>query len=87
MTSRSDQLAEDRTRLANQRTFLAFIRTAIMFMATGITLIKLFADDTLLRFLGWLLLPVSLITFIVGLSLYVRMNRNLKSTAKETGRE
>lgn len=77
--SRSDQLAEDRTRLANLRTFLAFVRTAIMVFATGVTFIKLFSDDEVFVILGWLLLPVSLFTLVVGLVLYLRMNRELKT--------
>ncbi|WP_163707713.1 DUF202 domain-containing protein [Mangrovibacterium lignilyticum] len=82
--SRSDQLAEDRTRLANQRTFLAFIRTALMVFATGITLIKLFYSDPWLVVLGWVLLPVSLFTFIMGVVLSIRMNKGLKLTADES---
>ncbi|WP_170154643.1 DUF202 domain-containing protein [Mangrovibacterium diazotrophicum] len=81
--SRSDQLAEDRTRLANLRTFLAFVRTAIMVFATGITFIKLFSADESLVIIGWMLLPVSLGTLVVGFILYLRMNKELKETGKD----
>jgi len=81
--SRSDQLAEDRTRLANLRTFLAFVRTAIMVFATGITFIKLFSADEALVVIGWLLLPAALVTLIVGFILYLRMNKELKETSND----
>jgi len=83
--SRSDQLAEDRTRLANLRTFLAFVRTAIMIFATGITFIKLFPGDEALVVIGWVLVPVALFTLALGFVLYLRMNKELKDSTGDSG--
>jgi len=55
-----------------------------MVFATGITLIKLFYSDPWLVVLGWVLLPVSLFTFIMGVVLSIRMNKGLKLTADES---
>jgi putative membrane protein len=73
-----NQLAEQRTLLANQRTFLAFVRTAIMICASGITFIKVFPDDKSLVVLGYVFLPVSVVTFVTGMVLYFRENRKIK---------
>ncbi len=75
---RNTELAEERTMMANQRTFLAFIRTALMGMATGITFIKVFQADSILVVLGWILIPVSMLTFIVGLIQYIRIKKRLR---------
>ncbi len=75
---RNTELAEERTMMANQRTFLAFIRTALMGLATGITFIKVFTTDSFLVIAGWLLLPVSIVTFVVGLVQYIRIKKRLR---------
>ncbi|MEM6255714.1 MAG: DUF202 domain-containing protein [Cyanobacteria bacterium P01_D01_bin.156] len=73
-----DTLARDRTLLANERTLLAYLRTAIMLFASGITLIKLFATDTrMLQSLGYLLLPLSFTTGVVGYMRFVGMRRKI----------
>lgn len=72
-----DQLAIDRTKLANERTFLAYVRSAIMLFISGVTLVKLFADDTLVVQLGVALIPASLGIVVFGGLRFHRMRRRL----------
>ena len=75
-----DKLAKDRTELANERTFLSFIRTAIMIFASGITFIKVFFEDKILVVLGWFLIPVSFIFFIIGLFVFKKTRKKINET-------
>lgn len=73
-----NSLARDRTLLANERTLLAYLRTAIMLFASGITLVKLFAtDQRSLQALGYMLLPLSFTTGLVGYVRFVDMRRKI----------
>ena len=67
-----DLLAADRTILANERTFLAYIRTAFGVSLGGITLIKLFSH-IVAKIFGWILIPLGLILFFLGLWRYRKM--------------
>ena len=78
-----DELARDRTVLASERTFLAYIRTSLMFLASGITLLKLFHDDEILRIIGYLLIPISL---AAGLTGYIRF-RKMRSELRDLSRQ
>ncbi|MBI4505278.1 MAG: DUF202 domain-containing protein [Chloroflexi bacterium] len=71
-----DHLAMDRTILANERTFLAYIRTALAFAAAGVSLVHFF-DSPATEVLGWALIPVAAITFVVGLVRYTRMRSTI----------
>ena len=64
-----DFLAVDRTILANQNTFLAYLRTALTLFVAGVTFIRFF-DLLLIEIIGWIFIPIGLITFIVGLIRY-----------------
>ncbi|MBN2294315.1 MAG: DUF202 domain-containing protein [Pirellulales bacterium] len=75
-----DSLARDRTFLANERTFLAYLRTAIMLLASGITLIKLFGDDYALLVLGYVLVPVSIATGLLGYVRFIRMRGKIDNS-------
>lgn len=66
-----DHLALDRTRLANHRTFLAYTRTMIMLFASGISFLKAFPDDKVMRVLGWILIPASIAVLIVGITYFL----------------
>jgi len=74
-----DYLAIDRTRLANQRTLLAYIRTAIMIFGTGITFIHIFRTQHILWIIGISLLPVSLLTAIIGLVSFFTTRNKMKN--------
>jgi len=75
-----NRLARNRTVLANERTFLAYIRTSIMFAISGVTLIKFFTSEFYIVILGYSLLPVALINFIVGYIRYQKMIRLISET-------
>jgi putative membrane protein len=66
-----DFLAVDRTILANQNTFLAYIRTALTLFVAGLTFIKFF-DMFIITVIGWIFMPIGIVTFVVG---FVRYNR------------
>lgn len=75
-----DYLATDRTKLSNQNTFLAYIRTALTLFVGGVTFVKFFASP-LIEAIGWIFIPVGLVTFVVG---FFRYNRLRQSLAKIT---
>ena len=75
-----NRLARNRTILANERTFLAYIRTSIMFGISGVTLIKLFNTEFYVVFLGFALLPIAVINFIVGFYRYRTMITHINET-------
>jgi putative membrane protein len=72
-----NRLARNRTILANERTFLAYIRTSIMFAISGVTLIKLFSTEYYIMIIGYALLPVALLNYIVGMLRYRKMCRRI----------
>lgn len=76
-----DFLAVDRTILSNQNTFLAYIRTALTFFVGGLTFIKFF-DQPIIETVGWMFLPIGVLTFIVGLLRYNRLRGALAQTRK-----
>ena len=75
---RQDHLALDRTKLANHRTFLAYTRTMIMLFASGITFLKAFPDDNVMRVLGWILIPAAVVVLIVGITYFCITNYTVK---------
>jgi len=81
-----DELAKERTVLANERTFLAYVRTTIMLLASGITLIKILRVNDILRYFGWLLIPVSAVVAAIGILRYSRRKKQLKKLEPEQSR-
>ncbi len=73
-----DQLAIERTKLANYRTLLAFTRTFLMIIISGVTLIKIVSKDDFLFYIGVVLIPISFVILIIGVSDYLRVKNNLK---------
>ena len=71
-----DFLAIDRTILANQNTFLAYIRTALTLFVAGVTFIRFF-ELTVVVIIGWIFVPVGVVTFIIGLIRYNKKRRVL----------
>lgn len=67
-----DFLATDRTRLSNQNTFLAYGRTALTLFVAGLTFIRFF-DSVWIEAIGWIFIPVGVITFAIGLFRYNRL--------------
>jgi putative membrane protein len=78
-----DYLAIDRTKLANERTLLAYFRTVILLVATGVTLIKLFPDERILRIAGFGMFPFSLLIGLLGIYSFYRTKKNISTGYKE----
>jgi putative membrane protein len=77
--TKGDCLAIERTKLANQRTGLAYVRTALMMCVTGVTVLKFFAEDQLLRIAGAVTLLLALVVLILGALIYLKEASRLKN--------
>ena len=80
--SLTDNLAIDRTKLANERTFLAYFRTFIVLLSSGFAIVKL---DILaeIKWLGYILVIISPIIFLIGVIRYVYVKRNIQKYYRE----
>ncbi len=77
-----DHLALDRTKLANQRTLLAFVRTSLYLVVSGIAVIKVdFLDK--IRFLGFILVGISLIVLILGVWNYFYFRKKMMNQYRQ----
>lgn len=81
-----DHLALDRTKLANERTLLAYVRTAIMLLVSGVTVMRLFPDDSTMTVFACILTPTGLGAGIIGAVQYLRMRRRI-TRATDVSRE
>lgn len=72
-----DHLAADRTVLANERTLLAYARTALALVVGGLTLVRFFGTG-FTSVLGWLLIPLGVLTMVIGTRAYLRMRKRIK---------
>lgn len=77
-----DYLAADRTVLANERTFLAYIRTALTLFAAGVTL-TFFFESVVIVMIGWILMPLGVMTLVIGLVRYRKIQRRIRSEMEE----
>lgn len=75
----NDQLAAARSILSNERTFLSYQRTALTFSVAGISFIKFFNGDDIVYYLGWVFIPVALVSMILGTYRYIRMRDLIRS--------
>lgn len=73
-----DLLAYDRTILANERTLLAYIRTTIAFLASGVTIVKIFPNDSTAQISGFAICAVAMLTGLLGIISFVKMSKRLK---------
>lgn len=73
-----DVLAIDRTILANERTLLSFFRTAIMLIASGVTLVKIFPENTTLLFLGCASIIFAVALAVLGFLRYMNVRADMK---------
>jgi putative membrane protein len=72
-----DHLAIDRTILANERTLLAYIRTALAVFVTGVSFIQFF-ESILMVILGWVFVPIGVITLVIGFWRYKKVSNRFK---------
>jgi putative membrane protein len=71
-----EKLAEIRTRQANERTVLAYARTALTLIVAGLTFIRFFQDFYIVL-LGWIFVPVGLVTLILGIYRYNQTKKHI----------
>jgi putative membrane protein len=71
-----DELAIDRTILANERTLLSYLRSAMALLIAGVSIIH-FSLESWFWMLGLICIPTGIITGIIGVARYRRMNRSI----------
>lgn len=79
----TDQLAAARSILANERTYLSYQRTSLTLAAAGFSFIKFFSDIKWIVIIGWIFLPISFITFILGTYRYIKMRDLIRNIEHE----
>lgn len=71
-----DELAIDRTLLANERTLLSYLRFAVALLIAGVSIIH-FLNQGWFWLLGLTCIPVGIITGIIGVVRYRKMNQSI----------
>ncbi len=71
-----DWLAIERTKLANERTFLSYFRTAFVLFGTGLSILKIDYFSKV-RYVGVVLLVVSLMVLIFGIIRLVQVRKEI----------
>lgn len=84
-----DELAIDRTLLANERTLMAYLRAGVALLIAGVTIIH-FSQEGWFWAFGIACIPTGIITSIVGVTRYLKMNRAIslmrrRSQTKKSG--
>jgi len=82
----NDQLAAIRSILASERTFLAYQRTALATLAAGLTLVQFF-QNILFQIIGWLLVPIAILTVTIGFIRYRKTRRYIFQLEKDFAKE
>jgi putative membrane protein len=78
-----DHLAADRTVLANERTLLAYVRTSLTLLVAGATFIKFF-NSLILEIVGWIFVPASIISIVLGMRRYFHINHLICDVIKKS---
>ncbi len=76
-----DELALDRTLLANERTLLAYLRSSITLLIAGVSIMH-FAPQGWFWGVGLSCIPVGLLTGLVGVLRYRKMNSSIAAFRK-----
>ncbi len=71
-----DELAIDRTLLANERTLLSYLRSAAALLIAGFSIIH-FSTEVWFWVLGLACIPAGIMTGIIGVARYRRMNQTI----------
>jgi putative membrane protein len=79
-----DELAIDRTLLANERTLLAYLRSGVALFIAGISIIH-FVSHGWFQMVGIVCLPAGLVTAVLGVLRYQKMNAAITMVRKQTG--
>ncbi len=78
-----DELAIDRTVLANERTLLAYLRAGVALFIAGVTILQFVRERWFLA-LGVASISVGLITNIIGIVRYLKMNKTISLIRKKS---
>ncbi len=78
-----DELAIDRTHLANERTLMAYLRSGVALLIAGVSIIH-FSQEGWFWAVGIACLPTGVITGIVGVARYRRMNRSISLVRRQS---
>lgn len=85
-----DELAIDRTLLANERTLLAYLRSGMALLIAGVSIMH-FSHEGWFWAAGVACIPIGIITGIVGVARYRKMNKSIylvrNRSEKESKRE
>ncbi len=71
-----DELAVDRTLLANERTLMTYLRFGVGLLIAGVSIIQFSTQDWYWA-VGVACIPIGIITGIVGVGRYRRMNKSI----------
>ena len=77
-----DELAIDRTILANERTLLAYLRSGVALVIAGVTMLHL-SEESWFRGIGVVCVPTGIVTVIVGVMKYRRMNASISAIRRQ----
>ncbi len=72
-------LAQERTILANERNTLAYIRTGFASFVMGIALLKLFDENVLFVYGGWLSVLMGAVFILLGLIYHPLRKKRIRS--------
>ena len=78
-----DELAIDRTLLANERTLLAYLRAGVALLIAGVSIIH-FSQEGWFWGVGSSCIPAGIITGIVGVVRYRRMNQSISLVRRQS---
>ena len=71
-----DELALDRTVLANERTLMAYLRSGVALLIAGVSIMN-FSSERWFSLVGVLCIPTGIITSLIGVVRYRRMNKKI----------
>ena len=78
-----DELAIDRTLLANERTLLAYLRSGVALLIAGVSIVH-FSQEGWFWVVGIACIPIGIITGIVGVARYRKMNRSISLVRRQS---
>lgn len=78
-----DELAIDRTVLANERTLMAYLRSAVALLIAGVSIMH-FSFEGWFWMVGFLCIPTGMITGVIGVVRYRRMNKKIALIRKRS---
>jgi putative membrane protein len=81
-----DELAIDRPLLANERTLLAYLRSGVALLIAGVSIIH-FSQEGWFWAVGIACIPTGIITGIVGVVRYLRMNKAISCVRNQARTE